>query len=354
MLIKIKKPKFSFLKNFKKISYNFEFWEKINKIAFPYLLSTTYIILFLEAYTYRGFIQKYTLINTTFIFYLTIISVSFLFIRIIQKKSNQKGIDSITNVALQINKLITIPLVFIYYILLILEDSNFPNYVFSEFHLALDNFALIVTFNLILTILILFFEFGSTKKIFMIYKFDLIRYLFYLSILFFLAPHFQNFYTNIYIGTIKSISAIRKNYDEKMVIALGGNSGTGWIYTYSKFINKYVPENGTIFIPPQKQAWQMEGNRYYFRWYVYPRKIVTNEKEIESPIPPEADYVLISYGAWIWNTTEYVWPRIHIPMEKIDIIYYINRDSLEETEVKNADYTPNFETQDWGIIELKK
>ena len=96
----------------------------------------------------------------------------------------------------------------------------------------------------------------------------------------------------------------------------------------------------------------MEGNPYYLRWYIYPRFTVESQ-DLNAPIPPTAEYILIADGSWP-GMTEYGWPRMYIPAEQIEEIVFIDRKTREETVLRNQAYDPSTMSHKWGVIHLKK
>lgn len=153
-----------------------------------------------------------------------------------------------------------------------------------------------------------------------------------------------------YRDTTLTLRNINTPFADRFTSRLGGNSYYGWIWPYTKFINKYTPENSVIMIPPQSVVWKMEGNPDYLRWFIYPRKMVGISAE--NTIPEEADFVLISIGEC--GEGDCGWPKINILEDEIKRIILIDRGTEDETIVENSSYEPNNDRYQWGIIELRK
>ncbi len=332
--------------------------------AFPFLYVTTNLLLFLETVTYRGFVAKYLFIDARIFFYLTIGVMFFLSAREIFLHAKPAKTAEATRFVITANRLMLIPMLLIYYFLITLEVSNYPNYIYSHFHINPENLLRIVVLNIVIFMI----ELARTGKIsseinvllhkwfgMRVGKIVFVQIAFFASCCLFLIPNMQYVLNAIYLNSIRTIQSLGESYDQKMVLALGGAKFTGWIYTYSLFLKKNTAENAIIFIPPQTEPWDMEGNQYYFRWFIYPRNIVTSQ-EIDAPIPDEAQYVLIADGAWVWGEQKYGfgWPRISIPAEKIHRILLIDRNTDQVTEKKDTAYAWDKNAHLWGLIELKK
>lgn len=124
----------------------------------------------------------------------------------------------------------------------------------------------------------------------------------------------------------------------------------GWIWPYSRFLLKHVPEDGVFFIPPQNITWAQEGNQYYFRWFIYPRKMLQSSDAYAS-LPIEAQYVIVSNGGWSGGAAG--WPKIHIPEDRVAEVYLIDRYSLRERTVSAAEYYQTLTQTEWGVMKLK-
>jgi hypothetical protein len=155
---------------------------------------------------------------------------------------------------------------------------------------------------------------------------------------------------SFYRDTTLALRNINTPFADRFTSKLGGNSYYGWIWPYSKFINKYAPEDSVIMIPPQSVVWKMEGNADYLRWFIYPRKTVGFSAE--GTIPDNADFALISIGEC--GEGDCGWPKISIPEDRIKRIILIDRSTEDETIIENSSYEPNNDKYHWGIIELRK
>lgn len=155
-----------------------------------------------------------------------------------------------------------------------------------------------------------------------------------------------------YYSTLIDISRqLQTPFADRYVYVQGGNNHYGWMYTFMQFVVRYTPENAVIFIPPKQDSWEMEGNAGYIRWFIYPRE-TRSALDLSTTIPDDAQYVLISDGIW-WSEV-HGWPRESIPAESVDRIWYIDRTTLEVTEVINEGYEYTTSWDQWGLVKLKK
>lgn len=305
----------------------------------------------IEAFSYPGFLLKKIFIPVELLSGLCIIL--FIIYQFFSKRKMKA--NSFYDHFMRLNQTLTLPLIILFYILNSLESFNFPNYVFSTYHLHLSVLEKILILNVILSVfsfkLIISKLFLKEINIKISYD-SAVEMLFVISVSWIFLLHSWSFVK--YVSNISVSYSATLNYsnEEKLVYQLGGNELSGWVYTYGEFINRNTPEDAAIIIPPQMESWQMEGNPWYFRWFVYPRKLLSTQ-EIVQPFPDEGRYILIAHGAWVWGATQYVWPRVSIPADEIESITYIDRATQQETTVTNQPYTPS-EKETWGIIKLKR
>ena len=149
-------------------------------------------------------------------------------------------------------------------------------------------------------------------------------------------------------ATFRSFQNLSTPYFDRITSSMGGVGYYGWVWPYSQFIKRFTPEDAVILLPTQSNDWKMEGNIYYFRWYLYPRVLVHLNKNI---VPSGTKYLLIARGECI---IECGWPKFPIPSEKIERIILLDRNTLEEKVVTLESYDPEKYRDSWGIIQLKE
>jgi len=117
------------------------------------------------------------------------------------------------------------------------------------------------------------------------------------------------------------------SYDLKMRIKLGPE-----LYEYFQFLQKNLPEETTVYIPPMMEPWGYTGNPGMVRYFLYPRKILPGKLE-DKGIPQEATHALIVWGERQGKDCKICgWPKT-------------------EYQEENAIYLK--EDPPWGIIVLK-
>ncbi len=181
---------------------------------------------------------------------------------------------------------------------------------------------------------------------------DIISQFFFLLLFILIINHGAGAFNTIVNGFVKTTYAIDTQRNERFEEHFGGRQSIGFIYSFAEFINKYVHENEILFIPPQSGSFVIEGNAQYIRYFIYPRKTTSAEIIEGTEIPEDADWILITYGL-DWHQ-EHVWPRFTIPSEDIERIYLLDRPTGEVTELENTEYTPSYETEQYGLIKLKE
>jgi hypothetical protein len=140
------------------------------------------------------------------------------------------------------------------------------------------------------------------------------------------------------------------SFADRFVPLTYGIQNQGWIWPYTRFLIAHVPQNATIFIPPQRETWAQEGNADYLRWFIYPRKTLSST-DPTAALPREVDFVIVSNGGW--SGGEAGWPKIHIPESEIAQVFLKNRQTFEEKRVDARTYYKNITPDWWGVIELK-
>lgn len=149
----------------------------------------------------------------------------------------------------------------------------------------------------------------------------------------------------IYPQIRREISIIRRNlwanYDWKMGEKLGNN-----FYSYAKFLQKEIPEDATVMIPPPRFPWPQTGNKYYLNYFLYPRKLVNwDESKLR-----KVDYVLA-----LWGESE----PIHeypsgFPKKDMEgrFVFYDNDDPSRILNKEGFKFKTDMKDGVWGLVEL--
>lgn len=140
------------------------------------------------------------------------------------------------------------------------------------------------------------------------------------------------------------------SYEEKMRKAIGELS-----YDYAMFVVKYTPEDATLLVPPQAFPWPSSGNIGYFRYFSYPRTLVSGD-EFTPPtkdVFADIDYVLLNWGETdrVENEHTHDWPKFDVKAEKI---IFMNEKGEHVGEVKGDYYYRDYKGKKvWGLIVVK-
>lgn len=328
---------------------------ELNRSVFPFLVSFSFFLLFLESYSYIGFLRKFILVDSRFFMILSFISIFFLFYQ--RLKSKIYNPNSTEMLVIDLNLLLFLPILAIYLAMVYLNAKNYPNYIFAKYHIQPQNFINIVylSFAVLLLKLVHFYEnfnLGYYFDIFFTSRVNRLedereRFLFIILSIFLVFYSMDNFriVTNRIISDFAfMLTHLNYGYNDKM------RNVWGFYYDYMNFVESNIPSNSTILVPPQSHHWLSVGNMALSRYFLYPRKMLHGELRT---IPSDGyDYVVIAKGLWQNQEVEWGWPKVYIKAEEI---LYINPFSLEVTRVKK-DFDPNddFNMQAWGLIKVKK
>lgn len=318
---------------------------------YPYVLSMTLMFFLLEIGGYPGLTANLIIVPLQVIIWLM---VSWQLVLTFSKPSNKREIAYTTLVTLI--RLVWLPLVFVFFVLNQREAFNYPNYVFSSFGVHLDSIQKLIYFLLMVIIVDSFgielkkIGFSKIDKITTIRR--LMIYLFSLAFLFLVVEQLIIVVKQINRDTTQIVTNISRNDQEKFIFKYGGNENQGWVMTYAGFIKSHTQKSDHIFIPPQLTPWQMEGNKHFFRWFLYPRWVINGATANDQP-QAEVDAILIAHGAWPFGATEFGWPKFNIPKEKIKEIWLIDRQTSNELLLTNTEYIFEPGIEKWGIILLK-
>lgn len=153
----------------------------------------------------------------------------------------------------------------------------------------------------------------------------------------------------LYSLTVKAWYSRNLSFEARFVPFEYGNEHHGWIWTYAEFVKVHVPEKSVLYIPPQTDTWRQEGNKYYFRWFMYPRELINFEDPF-APIPPTATHIVIANGGW--KGGEVGWPKSKPRIDCIAEIQLIHRLTLVQQLVSVEEVDTIMTPDDWGVISL--
>lgn len=155
-------------------------------------------------------------------------------------------------------------------------------------------------------------------------------------------------FNSLVANTVHGVIVRDQSYENRFVYKEGGVSYYGWIKVYADFIKSQVDETSILVLPPQTVNYKMEGNIYYFRWFLYPRELIHIEdlnKNEQARI-----FIVISEGECPNN--DCVWPNFEISKSEISKIILIDRKTQKVTIDELSAYSPEDFYGKWGLIEL--
>ncbi|BCX14773.1 MAG: hypothetical protein KatS3mg088_456 [Patescibacteria group bacterium] len=286
----------------------------INKILFPYLISLTCFFLFLESYTYIGFLRKFFLVDSRFFLILSIFSVSLLFYLKHARKDYKA--DALESLVVNLNAVLFLPFVVLYFIMIATNAANYPNYVFANYHIQPQNFVNLVYLSFV--IFLFKVDLFSTKDEINKYLASLKLYLkkYYLSvgnlkinrsrfafieivkkmglnviflflILFYFVSNFLNTFDDITSDLVFILTHRNYTYEQKM------ERRWGLLYKFISLIERNTRPGDSILLPENKPPHSVDGRIEYYRYFLGGRKLVSYHDDLNLK---DYDYIVITKG----------------------------------------------------------
>jgi hypothetical protein len=313
------------------------------QIAFPYLVVICYTLLIVEAYVYPGYFRKLLFIDAQVLAFLI---VSLGLVTSLTKKQS-KNTETLTQAILSANMLLLPALAIIFVLLTMRELNNFPNYVFSTFHIHPAAIGSVLVFNVGLVaaklvsekkkLLLMLLRMISQEKNYTFLVITLFMGVYLFSKLLLAGQTIVEYYSYIVMNPLAS-------YTEKLTNKLGD-------YPFYAFVTAVTPPDAVVLLPPQESPWLTSGNRGYIRNLLYPRKVVQGTYDSQV-IPAGVEYVLIAKGEWpVLDHDKYGWPKATMSAQRI---WYYNgtTDTYFESSAKVFDPTLPENKEGWGLIQL--
>ncbi len=235
----------------------------------PFLITFTYACLVLDSIVYPGFVSKYLLVDSKIFFAISLILLVFVLppnsIRVGQK---YKLLISL----LEMNMLLLLPILLVYYILNIVEIAHYTNYVLATFHIHLDGFIYLMLFVLSLTGVDLIVNnpllFKDVSQLKIIFNKDRFRFIFFVFLIYTVYFNFGITFQHAVKRGAFIFSHINYSHDDKMYHQWGE------YYKFMLFVKENTSNEAIIVIPPEKEPWLTSGNMWIDRYFLYPRRIV--------------------------------------------------------------------------------
>lgn len=330
---------------------NFKFLKRTVELIYyfvPFLLVFSIALLILETITYPGFTRKVLLLSSKefsiIIFFISLVSI-------LSVDHYNKFFKTLLLNVFSFNLLILPVLSFFYFSLIIEQNNNTQNYVFSTYHIHVSQFKLVLIYSI--AIFTLSIVNTNRKKIIKFIANELkmgenavIRQLIFVLILIFILKNTFSILENISENFSHIIVSPFATFEEKQKWKIGE-------IDYYKFIVNNTPQDSTILVPPQTSPWLTVGNVGYIRYFLYPRNIVSGK--IENNSFENIDYVLIAKGTWpASNENLYGWPKQRISAEKI-IFFNMEKNTTEFLDSPYFDLNNDLSYKyRWGLIKLYK
>ncbi len=310
---------------------------------FPLIWASALLTSIGEALVYPGVIKKYLLINPLWIYFILIA------VRLFSKYDPRYKKSILSEKLNKINLSLVFLFGLLYLSLMILEDLNYSNFVFSKLHvhpaeLKWPFFVVLISYVLSRHE---FYKKENIKKNIKKIKLEMIIVSLFLIVL---VDNLAGISSVIGKDIFFMLSNPLASHGIKMSEKVGL-----LFYEYASFIKTNVPKESTVLIPPMGFPWPQSGNLAYARYFLFPRKLVGG-KEYEpghSYVEKGIDYVLLTWGET--TATEHgfthSWPKFNISAEKV--IYY-SEDSQVIEVGGDYNYKDYLGKKVWGVIKVKK
>jgi len=317
-------------------------------VIIPYLFVLSFVFILLETYTYPGYLRKVLFINAaTFSGLVVLLNfVNVIFSYLFTKKKNLVSYQD--KLFFGMNRLL-LPVFFFFSLLFeYLEKNNFPNYIFSNYHIHPFNFRLLM----LLSIIVVAQEnmYKCRKIVLSVVKarmkLEILLSIIVTSIfIWFSVSRLITLFIGVVLHGVYISQHPLLTYEQKMEKSIS-------LFSYYSFVKDHTPTDSTIAVPPQMNPWLTEGNIGYTRYFLYPRHIISG---VDPDIIPEgADYAFLAHGEWASPDGLYGWPRATVSAE---VVWYFDRNTKVSTDSSDVilDWTSHPETRgSWGLIKLKE
>jgi hypothetical protein len=200
----------------------------------------------------------------------------------------------------------------IYFYLYFLENTNYPNYVFTRFHVHYYHLPNVIILAGLFMVFLAVVVHKTTFYSKYFYRLGILRSaLIVLSILL-LINNFFNTLPKLLDEINLTYNNFDLSYDEKM------RARWGDFYDYMIFVKDNTPEDAVIYHPPQINPWQLEGNQVLLRYFLYPRILISGLIDFSDYEGPPITHALIVWGRDLGDgSSEFGWPKGSLYGEKI-------------------------------------
>lgn len=296
----------------------------------------------IEAYFYQGFFLKHLHFDSILVY--VIFGILGLALFYISDDSDDRSLtiyQKIYSIAIFIFGLI-------FFFFYILEKKNYPNYVFSTYHLQPKLLSTPLTLSIFASIF-------SSKKLLhdgLKNSEHLFRWFSIVAIfIWILIMNFIDIVSSSSKNLYFMINEPNATYGQRMQEKIGKQ-----FYDYVMFVKENTSENSKILLPPfPAYPWPQTGNIPYMTYFLYPRTLFNGgEYSPEYDLQEDGiDYVLLDWGETEATSGVYThgWPKFDVNADQIT--YFLENN---ETKIEHSDYIyGKVEGKElWGIIKVKK
>lgn len=310
----------------------------LNKILFVSLFGIGFFFSLVELYKYPGFTAKHFTVSLDILLTLTVISGSLT--KLLESDKKIAIIDNIYSYTVNVAAWLFLPIIIISLTAGIVESINYSNFIFSKFHI--HPYAFFPLFSL--TLLGLFLK-PSSKTLFsnnQKYKSTLILLVIVIGISWLYKNLCDDLSYAIY--QIKPIlEEPAASYDFKMRYRWGK------FYNCMQLVKNNTEDAASIIIPPGNFPWELEGNDYLVRYFLYPRKI-QSASNINLSSLKDTKYILFAWGFLNDEERAGGWPNFQV--EAVRVTYLNNQLGISYFD---GSYDPNAfdQLKTCGIIKTK-
>lgn len=316
-------------------------------------LPLTIASLLIETYTFKYFLYKHYYINTDMLIVASLLLVVFV---LYENRSKNNILELVSNLLINTSRFLYLPLLIVYFYLTYLNNINYPNYIFSTYHVQPELILRPIIFSILLSVII----YLKNKKTFVLNLATFVsskknrtnNLILGLLILATITLGLNNLFldfSTLMPYTVAIIKNIHSDKEERYDYMMNMKYGT--YYEYLNFVKSVVETKSSILLPPQKNPWQFEGNQRLARYFLYPRTLYSAHEVNQ---PDKVDYIEIAWGSTDFPPKEndtYGWPKDKIEADMV----YIYDFNTNKYQIYNEDYDPEkfLKPGVYGLIKTK-
>ncbi len=239
----------------------------------------TYLFALLETFTYPG-ILKVSVFTPIFF---TLVS-GFMHLKLIGSKEKVKS-SFIAGLLTLGNKILIPTLIVLFIYFSALESINYPNYVFTYFHIFFSRLLILAGLSILFIVLEGERFFGVKIARF---KENVLKLIVLVPLLFVAFNNLDEFIPKLVNEVGLTTRLAGASYNEKMRVR--------WkrFYDYVLFIKDSTSEDAVIYHPPQVKPWEFEGSQVLLRYFLYPRILISGAIDLEGYEGPAITHIVIA------------------------------------------------------------